>query len=358
MENISRAKILFQKYLDRTATEEELQEMFRIFEDRKHFASVYEIFEQEWESQDVTFDVKNLTLEKVRENYKNKQDIRHKESSQRYRRMMIGWTSGIAAGIAVLLLLFFGDLGPAKEVIYQTGYAETREIILDDNSLVKLNANSRLVWNGNWQKTGIRELELQGEAFFEVNRIQEAGEINAKEAEKFLPFRVITPDLTVNVYGTAFNGVERRQNTDVFLESGSVELELNEEMAAKEAFGAPEQMETSITTNTNKIMMEPGDAVSYSVAHHFLEKADNGTTQGNAAWIEGSLSFENERLEEVLLQLEDIYGKTFVVSDTSLLHRKVKLGLPYEDWNTVSGLLTLTLEIAMKEVDGKVILEK
>src|SRR5690606_9789412 len=104
------------------------------------------------------------------------------------------------------------------------------------------------------------------------------------------------------------------------------ELELNEVAPGEEDIRIPEQQEEDIViTNPQKILMEPGDAVSYSVSRHYLEKDNNGTTLGNAAWTEGSLSFENERLEEVLLQLEDIYGKTFVVSDTSLLNRKVKL---------------------------------
>src|SRR5690606_32282878 len=161
--------------------------MFRIFEDRSQFSSVYELFEQEWESQDVTFDREALTFEKVREDFKNKQHKGQKPVIHNRLRKVIWWSSGIAAGIAILLGLFVWGQDDFHEVIYQTGFAETKEIVLNDNSSVLLNANSRIVWNEDWEKTGIRELELEGEAFFEVNRINQEEKGNTTDAGHLLP---------------------------------------------------------------------------------------------------------------------------------------------------------------------------
>lgn len=356
MEKFKRAKLLFRKYLDRTATESELEELFRLFEDRGQFESVYELFEREWESKDVEWDLNHLTLQSVREKYQRHNPS--KRETDKYTKNWLWWGSGIAAGMAALIGFFFWYLGGDHQVIYETGYGETLEVVLEDQSVVKLNANSRLTWHSDWEKTGVRKLELEGEAFFTVKTIPADENSGIDHVGERLPFQVVTPDLTVNVHGTVFNVEARRQKTNVFLESGVVELELNTEVVDGERSSTTNRSGSELTLKPEKILMKPGDAVSYSVSQKLLEQAGNGTTQDNASWTEGSLYFENERLEEVLNQLEDIYGKEFEVTDTALLHRNVDLGLPFEDWNTVSGLMSLTLEMEMKEVDGKIILDR
>nr|WP_255784986.1 FecR domain-containing protein [Membranihabitans maritimus] len=329
--------------------------MFEIFEDRNRFESVYELFEQEWESKDVSFDLQGLSIEKVREDFeKNRQrrfvDVDKKKGSNR--RI---WSIGIAASIAVLLGVVIWYFNTGEGIIYETGYGETKEIVLEDKSTVKLNANSRLIWNKDWQDSGIRELVLDGEAFFDVIEIPDP---TGESSNGNMPFRVVTPDLTVNVHGTSFNVVSRRQKTDVFLESGKVELELNEEKTGDKKNRDITLSRESLNSTSNTIVMKPGDAVTYSATDLLLEHIQNSTTRDHASWIEGDLAFENEHFETVLQRLEDIYGKQFEVKDTALLSRRVNLGLPYEDWATVSGLMTLTLEIDMEEVNGKIIVER
>lgn len=353
MEKFKRARHLFQKYLDRTASDAELEEMFQIFEDRTQFNSVYELFEKEWDSQDIEFDPNHLTLEKVRANYQMHQKTGESRSKPFGR--WLWWSSGIAAGIVALLIFIWNDHG-AQPIIYETAFGETKEIILEDQTIVQLNANSRLVWDSEWQKSGIRRAELTGEAFFEVRTI--ATEPGEKSGNDRLPFQVITPDLQVNVYGTSFNVEARREKTEVYLESGVVELQLNEVgQESKSSQSRDTQMERK-NSFPDKIMMKPGDAVRYSLSHQSLEQMDNGTKFDNASWTEGSLYFENEKLVTVLQRLEDIYGKKFEVTDTALLSRNVNLGLPFEDWSTVLGVMTLSLEMEIKEMDGKIMLDR
>lgn len=353
MKNFEKAKILFQKYLDRTATDAELEEMFDILRHRRHFETMYDLFDKEWESRDVEFKPDHLTLEKIR------RDFRTRKSQSPDRRdqgwvLWSRWAVGMAAAMLILIAVFIWNSGEGEEVIYQTTYGETKELILDDQTMVKLNANSTLVWHADWQKTGVRKVELTGEAFFKVQSIQKDETL---DGEKW-PFQVLTSDLTVNVLGTAFNVEARRQRTNVFLQSGEVELELNPGNAQADETEIYSSADMEALGFTRRIMMKPGDAVSYSLSHQKLEQTDNGTTEMNASWIEGSLLFENDRLEDVLQQLEDIYGKQFEVVDTALLERKVNLGLPFEDWSTVSGLMTLSLEIDMEDMGEKIILKR
>ncbi len=101
----------------------------------------------------------------------------------------------VAAVIVVLIAgsyFFFNSL----DATITTQYAETKEIVLPDNSEVILNADSELTYNkNNWDSN--RNLNLKGEAFFKVAK-----------GEKFT---VATSLGTVAVLGTQFN-VENRED--------------------------------------------------------------------------------------------------------------------------------------------------
>lgn len=101
----------------------------------------------------------------------------------------------VAAVIVVLIAgsyFFFNSL----DATITTQYAETKEVVLPDNSEVILNADSELTYNkNNWDSN--RNLNLKGEAFFKVAK-----------GEKFT---VATSLGTVAVLGTQFN-VENRED--------------------------------------------------------------------------------------------------------------------------------------------------
>ncbi|EWH14950.1 anti-FecI sigma factor FecR [Cellulophaga geojensis KL-A] len=101
--------------------------------------------------------------------------------------------------IAAAVILLFG-LGyfytTTLEQTVSTDYAQNNELILPDNSEVKLNAESKIAYNKNkWDQK--RDVSLEGEAFFKVAK-----------GEKFT---VTTNQGVISVLGTQFN-VETRAN--------------------------------------------------------------------------------------------------------------------------------------------------
>ncbi|GAA5225185.1 FecR family protein [Membranihabitans marinus] len=350
MKDINRAKILFQKYLNRTASESELLEMFEILKDKQKFQSLYGEFEKEWESKDVDLKWDNMSWEKMQLELKNhnKSELHTQIRSSSRIKKIYGPLVAAASVLIILGVAIWAYLNTGEQV-FETGFGETREILLSDNSKVTLNANSKLTWKKDWHRTGQREVVLDGEAFFEVNRITADNRENIVVSDEFIPFKVKTADLTVNVHGTAFNVQTRRQKTDVYLESGKVLLTLNktDDLPSKEEIKLSDSIE-----------MVPGDLVSYSGKTSELLVAADKNTDSEVSWIQGSLVFEDIELSYVLQQLSDIYGKQFEVKDTSLLQRKVDLGLPYADWETLSGLMTLSLEIELIQKNNTVIIER
>lgn len=115
-------------------------------------------------------------------------------------------STAVAACIAFLLIFYW--LGPSGTTV-KTSNAQFATESLPDGSSVQLNAGSRIAFNAkNWDKH--REVELNGEAFFEV--------------EKGAQFTVITPQGTVSVLGTSFNVLARNNDFEVTCFTGKVRV--------------------------------------------------------------------------------------------------------------------------------------
>lgn len=110
----------------------------------------------------------------------NKRLTNNKTEAPKVIRMIPNWAYAVAASIVIAFGLFYVN---NLESNYQTGYSEQMAVVLPDNSQVQLNANSKLDFKKrNWDEN--RELNLSGEAFFDV--------------EKGETFKVITSDGTVD----------------------------------------------------------------------------------------------------------------------------------------------------------------
>ena len=106
-------------------------------------------------------------------------------------------------------------LNEAKEPMIQeirVPVGKTGALLLTDGTKVWLNASSKLTYDVNFIG-GVRKVELEGEAYFEV----------AKNKEK--PFLVVSNDQRVRVLGTHFNVKAYGENrTTTTLMEGSVEV--------------------------------------------------------------------------------------------------------------------------------------
>ena len=193
---------------------------------------------------------------------------------------------------AIALLLVGGksvlDIKDADETLYQTLYVpsgQRAELTLPDSTKVWLNAQSRLVYPVTFRKNG-RQVELDGEAYFEVKRNEKS------------PFIVKTGKVDVKVLGTEFN-VSCYSNTpdfEVSLLKGAVELE-------SEDF-------------SNTYQMKPGEQVRF-VSGKYIS---SGIKDMNYfKWKEGLLCFTNLPIEEIIKKLCLYYDVRIEVGDLPFL---------------------------------------
>ena len=205
---------------------------------------------------------------------------------------------------------------PAQSV-YTTAYGETRDYQLPDGSLVTLNAHSQVTYQEQTHPEPVREVWLEGEAFFRVVH---------QERNQPIPFVVHTPDLMVQVLGTAFNVNTRRGRTQVVLDAGSVALQLPSEKTA---------------------MMQPGELVEYTAQKAILHQ-EAVKTKRYTAWRERRLTFDDTPLSEVALVLEENYGVKVIFDTPALRNKRVTGEISANNIDTILKALSTLFAISVQ----------
>jgi len=314
--NRSRLGILTEKYSKGTLDEDEYKEFIALLGKNGNLKRLETMLDSHWEPL-----VAKQPISGGKSTSRSENNVR--------RSMIFRW--GIAASF--LLVAAWGisyviqPEGVPSFTEYRTDYSGIKEVSLPDGSVVTLNANSHLTWSNDWEQSGQREVQLHGEAFFDIRHLEDD-----------MSFIVSTDDLSVKVLGTSFNVDSRGVVTEVFLEEGKVELKVNNE-----------QVET--------ITMAPGEKVKYNGQSKEVEKLANESMISSAAWKKGVLNFKNMLFSDVLVELNNTYGRNFECSDTSLLSKPMFVGVPYADWEAVRQALELSLNIKFTEFEGSYLVE-
>jgi len=168
-------------------------------------------------------------------------------------------------------------------------YGNQSKLTLADNTVVWLNAGSRLVYPTTFAgKT--REVLLFGEAYFEV----------AKNADK--PFIVKTSDIQVKVLGTHFNVSAYAEDKVIqtVLQEGSVELRKNDAGIFGERIVLKPNQMASFSKSTSETALYDVDASYYTL------------------WTKGLLSFDEVDFDKILKKVERFYNITVDFSEPAL----------------------------------------
>lgn len=184
---------------------------------------------------------------------------------------------------------------------YQTKFGETKTILLPDSSIVILNANSRIVFNKDLDKQPVRDIWLEGEAFFTVVHKQ-----------NHQPFKVSTPGgVAIEVLGTTFNVYNRSVDTKVVLNTGEIRLSL-----------------PTVDKKENKILMKPGELVEYNKDRYSKRIVD---PRIYAAWTEKKIILNQTSLQEMIRMARDNYNLEIVVQSEKMLLESVSGSMPIGD---------------------------
>lgn len=275
---------------------DELRELYDGFNNNRSVEKLDELLDREWQAGN--FEMTGLlspetTLRQLAEQT-YKQATPHTNRLLRIYRA----TAVAAAGLLLLALAGAGYLYHQKVENEQSGYlseltapnGQIRVVKLADGSKVWLNPGSTLIVPTNLDQTDIRRVRLWGQAFFEV----------AKDAEH--PFVLEMGDIGLKVIGTSFNASNYKEDPtiDVVLKEGKVTL-------FQGTYESAEQFSE----------LNPGEMARFTKGQSGFAIRQANIAQ-MTSWIDGKLIFRDERMANVLHQLERWYQVKIIVDDPQI----------------------------------------
>lgn len=280
LKNKSQLYLLLQKYVSRSITKVEFEELQQLIA-RASNHTVGNLLEQLWDEQVCESDMADKT---------DLNDILTsigKKVQKEKRSLIIKYTIHIAAIIILPLLLtvtayIYNELKEmrligVKDVIVAIDRGQRGQILLPDSSIVYLNAASSLSYKQNfgYQERNVR---LQGEAFFEVNK------------DPLRKFHVFTDHLKIEVTGTSFNvyAHEEESFVEMVLVSGSVLVE-------------------TLEKPIQRVKVKPNEKILFDkISNQLVVQATD--THFETAWMRGELAFRSEPIKNVFVKIERKYG--------------------------------------------------
>lgn len=180
---------------------------------------------------------------------------------------------------------------PVLPEVVQSLPGERKSLVLADGTKVNLNVNSQLQLHPQF-KQGVREITLQGEAFFDVH--QDANH----------PFIIHTTHMDVKVLGTTFNimAYQNDTKTETSLISGAVEITLKSKPGNHIVLKPNEK----ITLENGLLSANKTNGTALQVSKTSLQSKNQLIAE--TAWTNDKLAFNDETLADVAHKLERWYG--------------------------------------------------
>jgi transmembrane sensor len=286
--------ILIGKCISGNASSEEMAHLEFWLEASQANREIFEDAKKAWDQSKTIVSEENLA--KDRQNIHAAISLKLAAKMKRMQRRFIIYKIAALLAFPVLLAVsayYFSS----RWKIYQGDPMVTRvsspkghvsKMILPDGTEVWINTGSTISYNTATFNPLIREVQLEGEAYFEV------------VPDKNRQFRVVTSLADVNVTGTSFNvkAYSESETFEAVLSEGSIEVLFR-------------------FKDSRPMVMDPGDRMIYdSKNHKLLHSAVE--TNIYTAWRNGEILFRDATLNDLVRELERIYDIQFHLKEKSL----------------------------------------
>ncbi|MFT6053825.1 MAG: ferric-dicitrate binding protein FerR (iron transport regulator) [Roseivirga sp.] len=193
----------------------------------------------------------------------------------------ISWIP-LSIAASIILFLSCGLFAKLYTTTIPAGAGELVNHTLPDGSIVYMNAASSISYTPYWW-TFNREVTLEGEAFFEV--------------EKGEKFSVKSDYGITQVLGTKFNIYARGKAYEVFCESGKVKV--SDAQAAS-------------------VLLLPGEFVALEEGKTIEKQTDNVSASSILSWRRGQFMYNTTPFLKVFADIERQYGVTILLENKSI----------------------------------------
>lgn len=233
--------------------------------------------------------------------------------------------AAVFSGLAFLLFTFYSEYN--RKAYYANNTNELKEIKLPDNSIVILNKNAQIAYVNSIFRDFNREIELEGEAFFEIEKDE-----NGKQ------FSVQTNDFKIAVLGTKFNVRNDETYSSVMLTEGSI------------------SMQNFSNEKIKPIILKVGEIAIYHKEKKELEiKKTNKAI--HTAWMSNKLNFDSFSMPELAEMIKLLYRKTLVIENKQMLTKKISGSAPADDLDLVIEALKIILKAEIIQKQDSIVIK-
>ncbi|TCC88718.1 DUF4974 domain-containing protein [Pedobacter frigiditerrae] len=172
--------------------------------------------------------------------------------------------------------LYQSQFNEVSYVSVHNGNGKISEFVLSDGTKISLNSNSTIRYPKVFEGDK-RDVELDGEAFFEVAK------------DKTRPFSVMANGIKTTVLGTRFNvsAYKNMPRINVALVEGKVEVQT--------------------VGGRDRMTLKPSEMATFNLETGGLTRSAFNTAN-ISAWKDGSIIFENASFEDIATRLHNTYG--------------------------------------------------
>jgi ferric-dicitrate binding protein FerR (iron transport regulator) len=329
----------------------ELEELDVMLQQQPELFMQYEVLKKLWEKKNTAANTEtpydkhlqrlsnHLSLPALQ--YENEQELFKSDNKKLflkkggYRKFL--FPAVAAAALIVITLIFFLNTEKKSALSVSENTITTKpgsksKVQLPDGTLVWLNADSKIAYDDNFQGK-YREVQLSGEAYFEVTK------------DKEHPFIIHTKTIDIKVLGTVFNvrSYDNEKTTETSLIKGSVEITIHN--AGRKIVLKPNEKlvvqnsDTALSTDQLPVKENSDDAVISLKKIHIIEKDSSAS---ETLWIKNKLAFDNEPLEEIALKIERWYDVHVVINSDVLKNTKYSAIFEDESLSQVMEALKLS----------------
>jgi transmembrane sensor len=289
-------KELLRKYLDGQCTEEE-KKLVRQYlaEEETDLTGMHALLQDSWQQTADNVVSEEETMHHLQQLRRKLYPAANEPVPMRRRSLHYIWYAAavVVAAIAVPLFLWRMPAVNKQQVslviwdsVINNG-STSIHVKLPDSSVAWVNPNSSLRWN--MKQPGMRKIQLEGEAFFDVTHHPEA------------PFIVQTGRINTRVLGTAFN-------IESYAHESTLRISLvRGKVAVEKQLEGQDSMQTIQT-------LQPGEMLNYRKADSAISKESLIITDIRQ-WTGGYLVLNDVLLSDALRRIEARYNLSITCSN-------------------------------------------
>lgn len=248
----------------------------------------------------------------------------HGRRKQYYRPLRIAarWAGAVAASL--LLMIAIREFTAQGKKTYATDFGKREQIVLPDESVVTLNANSSIHYDRTWLTDKPREIWLTGEAYFEVKHVAVRNRLQQSDS-----FHVHVGGLDLTVLGTRFNIKNRRRHTEISLLEGSLRI---------------------VRTGTGAFVkiIKPGEAFVWDSTQLRLREMERKPA-ASKSWTHDELDLDGYSLREILNVLQDTYGYSITLQAPELAEKRLTGTIPAQNAEDILFVLKKVFDLKIDQ---------